>query len=292
MKYTLIAISMTLTILSCKSQKKEEVPIENQKEEKMEVSNKEKAVAVLSSLETGDQSAIGYINPEKYVQHNLGVADGLEGFGAVLQNAPEGGFKANVVRAYEDGDYVFTHTIYDFFGPKIGFDVFKFEAGKIVEHWDNLIAVAPANPSGRTQTDGPTEATDLDKTTANKQLVSDFVATILVRGEMDKVGNFIDGADEAYLQHNPAVADGLSGLGKALEGMAKQGIAMVYTSTHKVLGEGNFVLTISEGTFGGVPTSYYDLFRVADGKIVEHWDVIEPIAPESERKNTNGKFNF
>ena len=292
MKYTLIAIGMTVSMLSCKSQNKEEVPIKNQKEVKMEVSNKEKAVAVLRSLETGNQSAIGYINPEKYIQHNLGVADGLEGFGAVLQNAPEGGFKANVVRAFEDNDYVFTHTIYDFFGPKIGFDVFKFEAGKIVEHWDNLIAVAPTNPSGRTQTDGPAEVTDLDKTAANKQLVSDFVATILVRGEMDKVGNFIGGADEAYLQHNPAVADGLSGLGKALEGMAKQGISMVYTSTHKVLGEGNFVLTISEGTFGGTPTSYYDLFRVADGKIVEHWDVIEPIASESERKNTNGKFNF
>lgn len=292
MKYTLIVITMTLSIVSCKSQQKEEISNENQKETKMEVSNKEKAVAVLSSLETGDQSAIGYINPEKYTQHNLGVADGLEGFGAVLQNAPEGGFKAEVVRAYEDGNYVFTHTIYDFFGPKIGFDVFRFEYGKIVEHWDNLIDVAPANPSGRTQTDGPAKATDLEETTANKQLVSDFVSAILVRGEMDKIANFIDGADEAYLQHNPAVADGLSGLGKALEGMAKQGISMVYNTTHKVLGEGNFVLAISEGTLGDAPTSYYDLFRVADGKIVEHWDVIETIAPELEWQNSNGKFNF
>lgn len=290
MKYTLVA--MTLIFMVCKTQKKEEKNLEPQKEEQMEVSNKEKAVAVLSSLETGDQSAIGYINPEKYIQHNLAVADGLEGFGAVMQHAPEGGFKANVVRAFEDGDYVFTHTIYDFFGPKIGFDVFRFEEGKIVEHWDNLIPVAPANPSGRTQTDGRTEATDLDKTEANKQLVSDFVSTILMKGEMDKVGNFIDGADEAYLQHNPAVADGLSGLGKALEGMAKQDVTMVYTTTHKVLGEGDFVLTISEGTLGGTPTAYYDLFRVADGKIVEHWDVIETIMPEAEWKNSNGKFNF
>ncbi len=292
MKNTCIVLAMSLTLLSCKSEKKEELNIENQKSEQMEVSNKEKAVAVLRSLETGDEKAIGFINPEKYIQHNLGVADGLEGFGEVLQHAPEGGFKANVVRAFEDGDFVFTHTIYDFFGPKIGFDVFRFEAGKIVEHWDNLIPVAPANPSGRTQTDGATEATDLDKTEANKKLVSDFVTTILMKGEMNKVGNFIDGADEAYIQHNPGVADGLSGLGKALEGMAKQGISMVYTDNHKVLGEGDFVLTISEGTLGGVATSYYDLFRVADGKIVEHWDVIESITPEAERKNSNGKFNF
>ena len=55
-----------------------------------------------------------------------------------MQNAPEGGFKANVIRVFEDGNYVFTHTKYDFFGPKAGFDVFRFEDGKIVEHWDAI----------------------------------------------------------------------------------------------------------------------------------------------------------
>ncbi len=286
MKQFVFACVLILGMTSCKTETSKSI----KKETKMEVSNKEKAVAVLSSLETGDQNAIGYINPEKYIQHNLAVGDGLAGFGEVMKHAPEGGFKAKVVRAYEDGDYVFTHTIYDFFGPKVGFDVFRFEDGKIVEHWDNLLEAKPANPSGRTQTDGPTTSTDLDKTEANKKLVSDFVDTILVKGEMDKVGNFIEG--DNYLQHNPAVADGLSGLGAALEAMAKQGIYMVYNKVHKVLGEGNFVLTISEGTFGGTATSYYDLFRVENGKIIEHWDVMEPILPEAERKNTNGKFNF
>ncbi len=67
---------------------------------------------------------------------------------------------------------------------------------------------------------------------------------------------------------------------------------MVYTTNHIVLGEGNFVLAVSEGTFAGQPTSFYDLFRVANGKIAEHWDVMETIMPEADRKNTNGKFNF
>ena len=102
----------------------------------MELSNKEKAVALIESLETGAHEPVGYINPNKYIQHNLAVGDGLEGFGAVVANAPEGGFKAKVVRAFEDGDFVFLHTEYDFFGPKAGFDVFRFEDGKIVEHWD------------------------------------------------------------------------------------------------------------------------------------------------------------
>lgn len=292
MRHIVFAFATILTLASCKSEKKKEQITNIQKQEKMELSNKEKGVALLASLETGDQSAVSYINPEKYVQHNLAVADGLEGFGAVLQNAPEDGFKSNVVRAYQDGDYVFTHTIYDFFGPKIGFDVFKFENGKIVEHWDNLIDIMPPNPSGHTQTDGPTKSADLDKTEANKALVADFIATILIKGEMDKIGNYIDADESSYIQHNPAIADGLSGLGKGLEAMARQGVSMVYSTTHKVLGEGNFVLAISEGTFGGQATSYYDLFRVGNGKIVEHWDVIESILPKSEWKNSNGKFNF
>ena len=53
---------------------------------------------------------------------------------------------------------------------------------------------------------------------------------------------------------------------------------------------GNFVLGVSEGTFGGVPTSYYDFWRIENGKIAEHWDVMETIADPSVRKNDNGKF--
>ncbi len=293
MKKVILMLSVAMLLTSCKNDsKKTEHKEEIKKESKVEVSNKDKGVALIASLQTGDPEGASYINPNKYIQHNLAVADGLAGFGEVLKHAPEGGFKSKVVRAYQDGDYVFLHTIYDFFGPKIGFDVLRFENGQIVEHWDNLIDVAPPNPSGHTQTDGPTKATDLDKTEANKEVVKDFISTILMKGEMDKIGNFIDTGKENYIQHNPAIPDGLSGLGKALEGMAKQGISMVYNTTHKILGEGNFVLAISEGTFADKPMSYYDLFRVENGKIVEHWDVMENILPKSEWKNTNGKFNF
>lgn len=245
-------------------------------------------VALLESLETGDQTPVSYINPNKYIQHNLAVGDGLAGFGAVLQNAPEGGFKAKVVRAFEDGDFVFTHTIYDFFGPKIGFDLFRLEDGLIVEHWDNLIDILPANPSGHTQTDGATAIKDLDKTAENKSLVQEFVETVLMKGEFDKLGNYFDG--DNYIQHNPSIGDGLSGLGKAIEEMGKAGIKMEFDKIHQVVGEGNFVLTISEGKFAGKVTAYYDLFRVENGKIAEHWDVMANIPAKSEWKNENGKF--
>ncbi|MGF1736552.1 nuclear transport factor 2 family protein [Photobacterium satsumensis] len=257
-----------------------------------DMTNRDKAVAVISSIETGDQHAISYINPEKYIQHNLAVGEGLEGFGEVLKQLPEGSAKANVIRTIQDGDYVALHTEYNFFGPKAGFDIFRFEDGLIVEHWDNLQDVAKPNPSGRTQFDGATEITDLDKTDANKALVAEFVQTILTKGDMDQIGNFIGDKETDYIQHNIAVADGLNGLNAALKKLADSGMPMVYEKNHLIIGEGNFVLSVSEGQFMNQHVAFYDLFRIEDGKIVEHWDTIEVIPPKSEWKNDNGKFGF
>ena len=251
----------------------------------------DQAVALLKAIETGDPAPVAVINPNKYIQHNLGAADGLAGFGALLQALPKGSAKANTVRVFQDGNYVFAHTEYNFFGPKIGFDIFRFEDGKIVEHWDNLQETPTApNPSGHTMVDGPTKASNLSATDANKKLVKAFVDDILVSGRMNRLAEYIDG--DAYTQHNPRIADGLSGLGKALEAMAKAGVTMKYDRVHAVLGEGDFILVVSEGQFAGKPTSFYDLFRVQGGKIVEHWDTIEAIPPRSEWKNANGKFQF
>lgn len=250
--------------------------------------NKLKVVELLKSIETGASEPVAYINPNKYIQHNLAVGDGLAGFGAVLQALPKGSAKANTYRSFQDGDFVFAHTEYDFFGPKIGFDIFRFEDGKIVEHWDNLQETAKPNPSGHTMIDGTAEIKDLDKTEANKTLVQNFVNDILVNGKIEKLQGYYDG--DNYIQHNPLIGDGLSGLGKALGEWAKQGITMKYDTVHKVLGEGNFVLVVSEGHLAGKHSSFYDLFRVENGKIAEHWDTIEEIPAKESWKNNNGKF--
>lgn len=250
---------------------------------------KQAVVELLKSIETGDSTAVRVINPQKYIQHNLAVGDGIEGLGAVLKMLPKDSARVKTVRVFEDGDFVFAHTEYNFFGPKIGFDVFRFEDGQIVEHWDNLQETPPGpNPSGRTMTDGPTEVKDANKTEANKAVVSGFVDDVLMQGKLEKLAEYID-ADH-YAQHNPHIADGLSGLGKALEAMAKAGVSMKYEKVHKVLGEGNFVLVMSEGQLGAEHVSFYDLFRVESGKIVEHWDTIEAIPDRKDWKNTNGKF--
>jgi len=72
--------------------------------------------------------------------------------------------------------------------------------------------------------------------------------------------------------------------------MAKQGIQMIYNKTHFVLADGDYALVVSEGSFAGAATTFYDLFHVENGKIAEHWDVMETLADKSTWQNQNGKF--
>ena len=196
----------------------------------------------------------------------------------------------NNIRAFEYGDKVFLQTVYNFAGAgeQVAFDIFRFdEDGKIAEHWDNLADKAEPNPSRHTQIDGTMEKKDVDKEVTRK-VVSAFVGDILRGENPDNITSYFDG--DNYIQHNTGIADGLSGLGKALAALAEQGIQMNYNKTYMVLADGNYGLAVSEGTLGGAPTSYYDLFRVEDGKIAEHWDVVETIADKETWANENGKF--
>ncbi len=260
------------------------------------LTKQERVVDLLKSIESGDSKPIEYIDAEKFTQHNLTAADGIAGFGEMMKslaNAPE---KPTVktLRAFTDGDYVFAHSEYNLFGEKVGFDIFRFEGDMIVEHWDNLQPKpTELNPSGRTMTDGATEKGDSDKTEANRELVKRFATEILIERNYRNIINYFEG--DNYIQHNPKIGDGLGNFGAIMSEWSKAGILMQFDKIHKILADGNFVLMVSEGLFGdngGVPTSYYDMFRIEDGKIAEHWDVIEPIIAEDERKNLNGKFNF
>lgn len=136
-----------------------------------------------------------------------------------------------------------------------------------------------STPSSQVESNTQEEQTNTEKALA---LIGTFAS-----GDTETARELLD---ENYIQHNTAIADGVSGLNAALTALAEQGIQMIYDETHLILAQGNFVLAVSEGTYGGSPTSYYDLWRVEDGKIAEHWDVMETIADQSTWQNDNGKF--
>ncbi|MEM7058625.1 MAG: nuclear transport factor 2 family protein [Pseudomonadota bacterium] len=238
-----------------------------------------------------DAAALPAYFHEDYIQHNPGVPTGLAAVQGFLPKLKDMGLAADVHRFFADGDLVVVHSTYtnaQAFDSEtmVAFDIFRVADGKIAEHWDNLMPVTPPNPSGRTLVDGPTEITDLKKTEANKALVRGFAERILKGGEFDALPEFI--STEMYHQHNSQIADGLDGLAAGFASLAEAGVVIKYDTIHKVIGQGNFVLVMSEGALSGEPTAYYDLFRVADGKIVEHWDVIQEIP--AKMAHQNGKF--
>lgn len=256
----------------------------------MIVNKKDQIHKLLKGIETGDPESVTVVNEEKYIQHNPLTREGTEGLAELFKRLSKMSPRVKIVRIFEDGDFVFAHTDYNFNVLEIGFEVFRFEDGLAVEHWDNLQhKPGNPNPSGRTMIDGPTEVTDLDKTEANRDLIRSFVDEILIKGQLDRLEDYIEA--EGYKEHNPLIADGMPALRSALAELSSNGNRLIkYDRMHRLLAEGSFLLSVSEGFRNGVHSSFYDLFRVAEGKIVEHWDTTEPVPPRTEWKNDNGKF--
>ena len=123
--------------------------------------------------------------------------------------------RVNIVRAFEDGDYVFAHTEYDFAKSNIGFEIFRFEGDRVVEHWDTIQQRQGPNPSGHSMVDGPTEAADLALTDTTRQVVRAFGESVLVHHRLDELEHFIE--EGRFTQHNRHMADGISALRAALE---------------------------------------------------------------------------
>lgn len=252
----------------------------------------ELAIALTAALFIDfDVEAAEQILDPDYVQHNVGVPTGAAPILGFIPGLKDSGIGVETHRILSEGNLVVMHNTYtnaQAFGADVlvGFDVYRVEGDRIVEHWDNLQPLVTETASGRSMTDGPTEVVDLDQTAANKALVEGLMSDIFLNGQMDKVTDYI--SPVTYLQHNPNVADGLDGLGTALAAMAEAGQAMAYSEVHMVVAEGNFVFAASEGTIGETPTAFFDLFRIEDGLIVEHWDTVSAIP--ADMPHENGKF--
>lgn len=257
------------------------------------LSRKEKVVALLKTFETGDSVPIAYINPEKYIQHNLQVADGVDGLREAIREAAKSGIKVNTLRVFEDGDYVFAQTLTSRPDDSIEltFDIFRYEGDKIVEHWDNSsVFHAPTDTAmfRSAYIGNITTVTDLDKCAGNKALAEGFMRTVVLQDSIERFPDFADTV--SYTEHNPYIQEGMMAM---LLLFADGGQSFVPSTIHKVLGEGDYVLVVSEKSVDGVAKSaLYDLFRFSSGKIVEHWNILEAIPPQSAWKNANGKFGF
>jgi predicted SnoaL-like aldol condensation-catalyzing enzyme len=248
--------------------------------------------AMIDILRKKDATAVDRYFADPFLQHDPSVADGLAGlrsFAAEVAKSPAADI--TIYRTLVDGDFVLLHSRYEgvarYAGPAIAFDLFRFKDGKIVEHWGGQEPEAPPNLSGRTQVDGPTEVRNREKTEANRTLVRTYRETVMVALRFDRIEEFIEGAH--YAQHAAKIGDGIARLRDRIASVAKEG-GKLFLTPRRFVAEGNFVLVLTEGDLPSGPTALYDLFRVENGKIVEHWDVLTPIPPRDQWKNANGPF--
>lgn len=255
----------------------------------MSTKRKQQICTLLKGIETGEKDSVAVINQEKYIQHNPQTKEGGIGLAELFKQLAKSSPGVNIVRVFSDGDFVFAHTEYDFENSNIGFEIFRFEENYAIEHWDNIQLRKGPNPSGHSMVDGTSTVTDLKETENNRKIIKEFVDEVLIHHQIDNLEHYIK--LNSFTEHNPNFSDDLVGfrssLSSSLSGEDKK---ISYSKCHRILAEGNFVLSVCEGTYNNHHTSFFDLYRIESGNIVEHWDTTETIPPLKEWKNNNGKF--
>ena len=178
------------------------------------------------------------------------------------------------VRGFEDGSKVFLHSYQSFGRGQIGqvcADVFDTdEENQVTARWNVTTPVVRRTRSGRSQIDGPSVVMDVGLTSDNKCVVGQFVTDVLIRGDAGKLERYLDPDD--YAEHSPDIPDGIVGFRRHLELRAAAGRPVRYRTITLMVGRGNYVATLSTAGSGGEAYRVFDLFRLAGGRIVEHWE--------------------
>ncbi len=247
--------------------------------------NKEKAIAINKAVQSGDAESAAALVTENYIQHTPNVPDGRGGLRILvtkIRNNEIPAPKIHNVRVFEDGEFVILHHDVNWPNRKAMFEIYRFENGLAAEHWSGIADHPETTVNGHSMVDGPTEVTDRNLTQKNKDIAASFLQTVMINGQFDKLSEFYH---PDVIQHNPFIDNTVPGLVKGVEELKKKGISIEIKKIFKVLGEGNFALVCSEGKFAGKHTAFFDLFRIENGVIVEHWDVLQEIPEKMAHEN-------
>lgn len=260
--------------------------------------------AIIESFNTGpaDPKVVECV-ADHYYQHNLLVPNGKSAYsqavGGIFEASKNPGappLSSKVIRAFSDpsGPFTFFHVQYDFFGPKAGFDVCRWEDGKIVEHWDNLAPMVTESVNGNTMFDGPQTSSTMEmhRTEANKKLVKDFTFNVLLCARLDQLDKYVS---DDLIQHDPTMHNGKAALKEHLQKLADKGATYLLSAKPVLVGEADFVIATGEQRTDPLDdnspmASHWDMYRLAGGKIAEHWNTIEALMPEEKRAHKNGKW--
>src|SRR5262245_49627864 len=132
----------------------------------------------------------------------------------------------------------------------------------------------------------PALAADAKQMEENKKTVQALYEAVLNKKDFEEASKYLG---PKYIQHNPTAADGPEGL-KGFVNFLKEKFPNNKSEIKRIFAEGDYVIVhvhaVREpGTRGN---AIIDIFRLENGKVVEHWDVLQPI-PEKPA-NDNGMF--
>jgi NADPH:quinone reductase-like Zn-dependent oxidoreductase/predicted SnoaL-like aldol condensation-catalyzing enzyme len=252
------------------------------------------AGALLAAFGGGDTTIIDSLVRPDYIQHNPLAPDGpeaMKAFGAAWgKQFPDATYAPR--RAITDGDLVLLHSSGILIPGTPGLaavDIFRFQDGQIAEHWDVLQEVPATTANGndmfatlsRPQTAAPGQRWF---TTYHKKLVTAFLDQLLVRKDLTAIDAYVS---PDYHEHSPTIADGVAGLKAGLRASFET-FPQLSVEPKRVLAEGDLVAVHSHyiDTPGERGRAVIDLFRVRDGKIVEHWDATQDVPETAANDNT------
>lgn len=224
----------------------------------------------------------------RYTQHSTGVGDGVEGFLAFFEPfvARNPKREIEIVRIFEDGPWVFCsayQSLNDGAAQWVTMDMFFTDPdGLILEHWDTIAAYEDPAASGTDMVGGAREVDLAANTSASKTVVREFTKQVRQEGNLDRIADFVA---EDLVQHAAPIKAGRDGLADWLATDAAGDYEMLFN----LIGQGDMVVTYGKRHAQGKDIAVFDLYRVADGQIVEHWMNEEPIGPRDTWGNS-GKF--
>ena len=96
-------------------------------------------------------------------------------------------------------------------------------------------------------------------------------------------------SSERYVNHNPAAPDGLDALVEMDRSARSRGETLYYPRVHRIIGQGNFVVSFAHQVWNDIDYAAFDIFRLEGGLIVEHWDNVEVLPDPADLVNS-GKF--
>ncbi len=212
----------------------------------------------------GDAQFAETVIAENYIQHNPMVKTGKAGFMeflSLLQQMPKPeNPKQPIMRLLAEDNFVVVHSQLEFMGKEMAtMELYRIESGMLVEHWDASEEIKDGKP----MVAGTLTIDEQEPTAANKRLIMNFVRQVLIEKQVEHSARFL--------------GQGLKALDFAADYDSFQ--------LHRVVGEHNFVMTQSEATQGSKHSVQYDLYRVSEGLIVEHWAVNQEIPKEMAHSN-------